>query len=130
MLKRIVVAVLLVSGVAQAASVNKVDYQQMYSRCLKAVGVTNNSSVEQCSRQTFKASEQEINRLYSKIYRQLASRQMQDAQKFELSQKSWLSYRDSHCQLAGAYVGSPMYSYCPMQLNISRVAQLRELALE
>ncbi|MGJ5630532.1 lysozyme inhibitor LprI family protein [Nostoc sp. CALU 1950] len=130
MLKRMVVAVLLFSSVAQAAPVNKVDYQQMYSKCLKAVGVTNNSSVDQCSRQTFKASEQEINRLYGKIYHQIASRQAEDAKKFELSQKFWLSYRDSHCKLAGAYVGSPMYSYCPMQLNISRVAELREFAGE
>lgn len=56
----------------------------MYSRCLKEAGLTNNSSVAQCSRQTFKASEQEINRLYGKIYRQLEAGQVQDAQKFEL----------------------------------------------
>lgn len=118
------------SGVAQAAPVNKVDYQQMYSKCLQSAGVTNNSSVDQCSRQTFQASEQEINQLYSKIYNQIASQQPQDAKQFELSQNFWLSYRDSHCKLAGAYVGSPMYSYCPMQLNISRVAELREFAGE
>ncbi|KAF3884106.1 MULTISPECIES: lysozyme inhibitor LprI family protein [Nostocales] len=129
MLKQMV-AVLLFSGVAQATPVNRVDYQQMYGKCLKAAGVTNNSSVDRCSRQTFTATEQEMNRLYSKIYNQIASRQAEDAKKFELSQKFWLSYRDSHCKLAGAYVGSPMYSYCPMQLNISRVAELRELAGE
>ncbi|GAA6617677.1 lysozyme inhibitor LprI family protein [Scytonema sp. NUACC26] len=130
MLNQIVVAVLLFSAVAQAAPVNKVDYRQMYSTCLKAAGVTNNSSVEQCSRQTFKATDLEMNRLYDKIYRQIVSRQAEDAKKFELSQKFWLSYRDTHCKLAGAYVGSPMYSYCPMQLNISRVAELREFAGE
>ncbi len=34
MLKRIVVGILLFSSVAQAAPGNKVDYQQMYSKCL------------------------------------------------------------------------------------------------
>jgi uncharacterized protein YecT (DUF1311 family) len=128
MLKPMIVAVFVFSGVAQAAPANTVDYQEMYSKCLKATGVTNNSSVKQCSQKTFEASEKEMNRLYSKIYNQIASRQAEDAKKFELSQKFWLNYRDSHCRLAGAYVGSPMYSYCPMRLNISRVTELRELA--
>ncbi|MEA5599286.1 lysozyme inhibitor LprI family protein [Rivularia sp. UHCC 0363] len=60
----------------------------------------------------------------------LGSQQLTDAQQFEQSQKAWLTYRDTHCKLAGSYVGSQMYSYCPMQLNILRVTELRELAGE
>ena len=54
----------------------------------------------------------------------------EDAIKFENSQKSWLKYRNNHCELMGSYVGSPMYNYCPMLLNESRVAELKELAGE
>nr|WP_277399204.1 lysozyme inhibitor LprI family protein [Achromobacter xylosoxidans] len=46
----------------------------------------------------------------------------------EQTQKAWLAYRNGHCALAGAHVGSPMYEYCPMLLNINRADELRELA--
>jgi uncharacterized protein YecT (DUF1311 family) len=125
----IAIAVLL-AGVAQDAMAQSVDYRAMYGECLKKAGRTNNASVAQCSAQTFKAAGQEIDRLYSKIYQQMTSRNAGDAKQFASSQKSWIAYRDSHCKLAGAYVGSPMYGYCPMQSNISRVNELRELALD
>jgi uncharacterized protein YecT (DUF1311 family) len=115
------------SGLAQAAPT---DYRAMYSKCLSQAGGTNNGSVAQCARQTSESLDPEMRRLYNKIYSQIAARQPKDAQQFELAQKAWLSYRDTHCKLAGAYVGSPMYAYCPMQLSITRIVELRELAGE
>jgi len=69
----------------------------------------------------------EMTRLYRSFYRRLLDQSPDDAAALDRAQKSWLVYRDLHCQLAGAHVGSPMYSFCPMQLNIARVNELREL---
>jgi uncharacterized protein YecT (DUF1311 family) len=65
--------------------------------------------------------------LYRKAYEMLSKQSAADAAKLEHSQKSWVSYRNKHCELATSYVGSPMFGVCPMQLNISRVNELREL---
>ncbi|MCU0552147.1 MAG: DUF1311 domain-containing protein [Leptolyngbya sp. Prado105] len=121
---------LLFISVAQVAAAQSVDYRAMYRKCLKDAGQTNNTSVMQCSEQTSEILEREIDRLYQKVYDRIAAQQMKDAQQFEFSHKSWMAYRNSQCKLAGAYVGSPMYSYCPMQMNTSRVVELRELAGE
>jgi uncharacterized protein YecT (DUF1311 family) len=106
-----VAILLLLPTVTQTAFANLVDYRAMYSRCLKEAGGTNNTSVTQCSRKTFEASAQEMNRLYSRVYQRIAAQKAGDAKQFELTQKSWLTYRDNHCKLAGAYVGSPLYAY-------------------
>lgn len=103
------------------------DYDKIYSQCLDNSGPINNSVVAACSEEASNEAKKELNALYNKFYAKLKSENPEDAEKFELSQKSWLKYRNSHCELAGSYVGSPMYGYCPMQLNIERVMQLREL---
>ena len=72
----------------------------------------------------------EMNRLYYIIHKKISEQSRDDAKKFEQSQKIWLKYRKSHCELMGSYVGSPMYSFCPMGLNKLRVAELTELAGE
>ena len=36
------------------------------------------------------------------------------------SQESWQNYMENHCNLMGIYDGSPMFSYCPMELSIER----------
>ena len=103
-------------------------YDQMYDRCLQNSGTINNSVVYACSSQVSSAINKEMNDLYNTIYRKISTRNTQDAQQFASSHQSWKEYRDNHCELMGSYVGSPMYSFCPMQLNKERIAEMRELA--
>jgi uncharacterized protein YecT (DUF1311 family) len=111
-----------------AASKQAVDYESMYAKCLSDIGKTNNSSVMGCSDITSDAAKKEINSLYNTIHATILVSSKDDAAKFEASQKSWLNYRNTHCNLAGSYIGTPMYSFCPMQLNIVRIVELRDLA--
>ncbi len=113
-----------------AATPKRTDYTRMYDQCLRKAGAINNSSVAVCSESVSTATKTEMNALYKHFYDRLSTESAENAVKFESAQKSWLSYRNAHCALAGEYVGSPMYSYCPMQLNIQRVKELRELAGE
>ncbi len=127
---RIVLAFLLLlpTQTVIAASKKSVDYQSMYDKCLSDSGQTNNTSVMACSDSTSDAAKKEINSLYNTIHATILVSSKEDAAKFEASQKSWLNYRNTHCNLAGSYIGTPMYSFCPMQLNIARAAELRALA--
>ena len=43
------------------------------------------------------------------------------------SQVSWQNYMENHCNLMGIYDGSPMFSYCPMELSIDRAEELEIL---
>lgn len=104
------------------------DYMGQYDRCLRDAGVTNNGTVGACAEGVSAAAKREINALYARVQARLANDYPDDAAKLEQTQKAWLAYRNGHCTLAGAHVGSPMYEYCPMLLNISRAAELRELA--
>jgi uncharacterized protein YecT (DUF1311 family) len=103
------------------------EYDSMYDECVKKNGPINNGVVSACSEMTSEKAKQEITRRYKSIYGQLSSENPMDAKKFEISQKAWLQYRNTHCELAGAYVGSPMYAFCPMTLNSARALELREL---
>ena len=103
-------------------------YYEMYTNCLNDMGITNNTSVIGCSENVSEVVKKEMNRLYIVIYNKILKQSADDARKFEKSQKSWLNYRDTHCKLMGSYVGSPMYGYCPMNLNIDRVIELKELS--
>lgn len=104
------------------------DYMDQYDRCLKDAGAVNNGTVEACSNAVSSAAKREINAQYAKIHARLATEFPEDAVKLEEAQKAWLVYRNGHCSLAGAHVGSPMYGYCPMLLNANRASELRELA--
>lgn len=121
-------ALLLSSASSSFAAVQ--DYDAIYSKCLKDAGGANNSSVLSCAQKTSAAIKKEMNRLYDQIHKTISETSKEDAQKFEASQKAWLSYRTTQCELATRYVGSPMKAYCPMQLNIARVKELRVLAGE
>lgn len=104
------------------------DYMDQYDRCLKDAGAVNNGTVEGCSNAVSAAAKREINTLYAKVHARLATDFPEDAAKLEEAQKAWLVYRNGHCSLAGAHVGSPMYEYCPMVLNANRAGELREMA--
>lgn len=103
------------------------EYDAQYSACVQKEGPINNGVVESCSGQVSKTAQAEITRRYASIYARILADQPADAKKFAASQKMWMGYRDSQCELAGTYVGSPMFGYCPMKLNAARALELREL---
>jgi uncharacterized protein YecT (DUF1311 family) len=113
----------LIPAWAQALS----KYDDMYDKCVIENAPVNNSVVEACSNMVSDEAKKEITKHYKSIYARLASERPEDAKKFEASQKAWIQYRNIHCDLAGAYVGSPLYAFCPMKLNSSRALELREL---
>jgi uncharacterized protein YecT (DUF1311 family) len=112
-----------IPAIAQASS----EYDAMYSKCVEENGPINNSVVEACSTMVSEKAEEEIEKHYKSIYAWLMSENPEDANEFEASQKAWLQYRNAYCNLAGAYVGSPMYAFCPMNLDSARALELREL---
>ena len=103
------------------------EYDALYAKCVDKAGPINNGVVAECSGQVSEKAKIEITRRYKSIYARLLMTNLKDAQKFESSQKAWLLYRNTHCDLAGAYIGSPMYSFCPMNLNSVRALELRKL---
>ncbi|MCF7520580.1 DUF1311 domain-containing protein [Neisseria sp. ZJ106] len=100
----------------------------IYERCTQEAGMMNNAVVYECSERASAVYKKQINLAYRKIHTALQKDNPEAAQKFENSQKAWLAYRNQHCELAGQYIGSPMSSYCPMELNQARSAELQELA--
>lgn len=123
---------ILAAGLLCSSSVWAADtlrpLDKIYDRCLKKAGTINNGIVEACSGEASVAAKKQINHYYQKMYNRLQQQSPEDANRLEEAQKAWISYRDKHCSLAGSYVGSPMYSFCPMQMNISRAHELQELA--
>jgi uncharacterized protein YecT (DUF1311 family) len=103
------------------------EYDDLYSQCLDRAGRINNGIVHECSSEVSEKAEIEITSRYESIYARLLSQNPDDAKKFEASQIAWLQYRNNHCDLATSYIGSPMYSYCPMILNELRALELRQL---
>ncbi|MGO4129848.1 lysozyme inhibitor LprI family protein [Inquilinus sp. YAF38] len=120
-------AIALTTGAAAAAEGPK-DYDKIYSDCVAEAGGANNGTVSACAEGVADQTKPEMNRLYQAISAKMNG--PADAAKVEKAQKAWIVYRDNHCELAGSYVGSPMYYFCPMTLNIERVKQLREMAGE
>ncbi|STZ76903.1 lysozyme inhibitor LprI family protein [Bergeriella denitrificans] len=102
--------------------------EDIYERCTAQYPAMNNSVVYQCASESSEAYKRKINRTYQKIYAALQQQDRQAAEHFEAAQKSWLAYRNRHCQMMGQYVGSPMYEYCPMLLNKARSEELEELS--
>lgn len=119
-------SVLLVASTQAVASpTTGTDY---YSDCVDRADTINNGVVSHCSTVASDTYKQQITAYYRKIYSALKQSNPDDAKKFEQAQQAWLVYRDNHCALAGSYVGSPMYDYCPMLLNAARSAELEEMA--
>ncbi|MGB7388277.1 lysozyme inhibitor LprI family protein [Pseudomonas neustonica] len=107
---------------------NLIDHYAIYSTCVDEQAPINNNVVHGCAELASDSAKKEITLLYRTIYKYISASSTDDALKFEKTQQAWIAYRDSHCELSGSYIGSPMYSYCPMMLNISRAIELRELA--
>lgn len=109
------------------AAAKESDLSKMYDTCLKEAGPINNSVVYGCSEQVSAAAKEEVNSLYAKLHKTVSQRNPSDAEKLERSQKAWMTYRNGQCELAASYMGSPMYGYCPMQMNIQRIDELKAL---
>ena len=125
--KRFILIVLfqMLTMTVNAKEVDK--FQLGYDNCVKKAGSINNNVVYDCAGETSTAAKTEMNSLYLKLHEVMFQRSSADALKLEQTQKSWVNYRNKHCELMADYVGSPMFAYCPMQLNISRVKELEEL---
>lgn len=128
MIRTLTMLTLALTSVAALAAPTP-DYIARYDHCLKEAGGINNAAVASCSESVSTAVKKEINTLYVKLHTRLAAESAADADKLESTQKAWLVYRNGQCELATSYVGSPMYGYCPMMLNIQRADQLREMMI-
>ena len=103
------------------------DYDQQYQACLDASAMINNASVAGCAEGVSETVKNEMNRIYQQLFLKLQESAPEDAEQLETTQKAWLVYRNGQCELQGKHVGSPMYHYCPMQMNIQRVEELKLL---
>ncbi|VXD02158.1 conserved hypothetical protein [Pseudomonas sp. 8Z] len=103
------------------------DYDKQYQDCLDAYGTTNNSVVSVCAQEVSAKAKREMNHIYQQLFLRYKASAQEDAQQLETTQKAWLSYRNGQCELQGRRVGSPMYHYCPMKMNIERVSELQFL---
>lgn len=101
------------------------DYSKIESDCRRENPEINNSIVMGCADMASSAAKKDMNIVYQKIYKIIIERD--DAHvinNLETAQKSWLASRESWCDLQGFMIGSPMYSLCRMEMNISRVNEL------
>ncbi len=103
------------------------DYDQQYQAFLDASAMINNASVAGCAEGVSETVKKEMNRIYQQLFLKLQESAPEDAEQLETTQKAWLVYRNGQCELQGKHVGSPMYHYCPMQMNIQRVEELKLL---
>ena len=123
----VLLTALLTLLAAEASTHNGTEYDAFYSKCLNDSGPISNAVVESCTETVSQKAKAEIASRYKSIHALLSSESLEDAERFEASQKAWLQYRNIHCDLAGSYIGSPSYGFCLMQLDTSRAIELREL---
>ena len=110
----------------QAAAVDLNDISTRYEDCIRTTPPTL-SAAAVCAEGASESAKKEMNRVYQRLYLKLQQTSQEDAQQLENAQKAWLIYRNEHCNMLGKYDGSPMYTICPMKLNIDRVAELQLL---
>lgn len=104
-----------------------------YSLCVDetiqelGLGNINNAVVEICSSRTKTLYSKQIVQLLDQIKKQ--SQEYQQPERYNdimKSQQLWKSFVDQECRNAGAYIGSSMYEFCPMQKYGERIEQLKE----
>lgn len=110
----------------QAAAVDLNDISTRYEDCIRT-NPQKLSAAAVCTEGASESAKKEMNRVYQRLYLKLQQTSQEDAQQLENAQKAWLIYRNEHCDMLGKYDGSPMYTICPMKLNIDRVAELQLL---
>lgn len=111
-----------------AWSETKDKYDIAYDSCVNKAGAISNGVIEQCSGVASEMVTKDLQSLYDKILKTMSEQSFEDAKKFENSQKAWLKYKETHCELMGSYVGSPEYSLCPLALDKLRAIELQQLA--
>jgi len=130
MLKNVFGILLFIFSVASVASTEAIDYELMFNNCTKNSEGPITGKLVVCSESVSKKIDIEIEVLSNQVKSKLANTENGNAKKavssFNVAQQSWLKYKKLQCELAGEYVGSPMYTYCPMKLGIIRVKELRE----
>ena len=110
----------------QAAAVDLNDISTRYEDCIRT-NPQELSAAAVCAEGASESAKKEMSRVYQRLYLKLQQTSQEDAQQLENAQKAWLIYRNEHCDMLGKYDGSPMYTICPMKLNIDRVAELQLL---
>ena len=130
-MKKLVIVALFSLGttLSISASAKDKDYDKAYKTCMNNGGKSiNNAVVYDCSEQISEQAKAEINRLYQKTYRRWTSEAPENADKLEESQKTWLQYRETYCELLGNAIGTPMAYVCRAERNILRTKELRQLS--
>ncbi len=131
MLKNTFGIFLLIFSIASIAATEEIDYDLMFNNCTKNSEGPITGKLGVCSENVSQKIDVEIKALSKKVQAKLGNPENVNAKEavnsFNMAQQSWVKYRELHCALAGEYVGSPMYSYCPMKLGIERIKELREL---
>ena len=104
-----------------------------YSQCVDDIiqqlklGNINNAVVEICSTRTKTLYAKQIEQVLDQIKKQSQEyKQLERYQDIMKSQQLWKNFVDQECRNAGAYIGSPMYEFCPMQKYAERLEQLEE----
>lgn len=104
-----------------------------YSQCVDDIiqqlklGNINNAVVEICSTRTKTLDAKQIVQVLDQIKKQSQEyKQLERYQDIMKSQQLWKNFVDQECRNAGAYIGSPMYEFCPMQKYSERLEQLEE----
>ena len=110
----------------QAGADDMNDISTRYEDCIRT-NPQKLSAAAVCAEGASESAKKEMNRAYQRLYLKLQQTSQEDAQQLEDAQKAWLIYRNAHCDMMGKYDGSPMYTICPMELNIDRVAELQFL---
>ncbi|ENV10379.1 MULTISPECIES: lysozyme inhibitor LprI family protein [Acinetobacter] len=104
-----------------------------YSQCVDEtiqelkLGNINNAVVEICSTRAKTLYTKQIVQLLDQI--KIQSKQYKQPERYNdimKSQQLWKNFVDQECRNAGAYIGSPMYEFCPMQKYAERLEQLKE----
>ncbi|MCY6412339.1 hypothetical protein QTA56_09370 [Acinetobacter sp. VNH17] len=123
-------ALAIYTTAVQAASQEAPDpYNQCVDETIQQlnIGHINNAVVEICSNKTKTLYAKQIVKLLDQIKNQ--SKDDQQPERYSdimKSQQLWKNFVDQECRNAGAYIGSPMYEFCPMQKYAERVEQLGE----
>lgn len=104
-----------------------------YSQCVDDIiqqlklGNINNAVVEICSTRTKTLYAKQIVQVLDQIKKQSQEyKQLDRYQDIMKSQQLWKKFVDQECRNASAYIGSPMYEFCPMQKYVERLEQLEE----
>ncbi|MEG1273467.1 MAG: hypothetical protein RSD50_09690 [Acinetobacter sp.] len=114
---------------AQQQEVEPDIYNQCVEQTVQALQLAsiNNSVVEICSERAKHLDEKKIVSLLDQI--RVQSQQDHQPERYQAvlkSQRLWKVYVEQECDNAGQYVGSPMYSFCPMQQYAERVVELQQ----